>query len=68
MKAIEAVGLRKLTVSINFYRTRYRVDRLTLGTHGGSAVLDPIAIERGQTIVDTIWRHLLPWPKQPRAM
>jgi hypothetical protein len=60
---IEAVELRMFSVPTNFYRTRYRVDRMTLATPAGTVVLDPIAIERGQAIVDTIWRHLVAWPR-----
>jgi hypothetical protein len=60
---IEAVALRMFSIPTNFYRTRYRVDRMTLATSGGSVVLDPVAIERGQAIVDTIWRRLLAWPQ-----
>jgi hypothetical protein len=63
---IEELALRGFTVSTNCYRTRYRVDRMTLATASGSVVLDPIAIEQGQAIVDTIWRRLVAWP--PRAL
>lgn len=56
---IEELALRGFTVSTNCYRTRYRVDRMTLATASGSVVLDPIAIEQGQAIVDTIWRRLV---------
>jgi hypothetical protein len=65
---MEAVALRMFSIPTNFDRTRYRVDGMTLATRGGSVVLDPIAIERGQTIVDTIWRRLVAWPQPPRAM
>lgn len=55
---IEEARLRKFYVWTNFERRRSRVDRLKLATLDGSVVLDPIAIESGQTIVDTIWRRL----------
>jgi hypothetical protein len=54
---LEEAGLREFYAP-NFYRWRARVDRLKLATRDGSVVLDPIAIESGQAIVDTIWRRL----------
>ena len=54
---LEAAGLREFYAP-NFSRWRSRVDRLRLATRDGSVVLDPVAIESGQTIVDTIWRRL----------
>jgi hypothetical protein len=55
---LEEAALRRFYVWTNFARTRFRVDRLKLATLDGSVVLDPIAIESGQRIVDTIWRRL----------
>src|SRR4029077_16300926 len=54
---LEEVVLRRFTIATGFYRRRFRVDRMRLTTADGSVVLDPIAIEGGQPIVDTIWRH-----------
>jgi hypothetical protein len=55
---LEDAALRRFEVATYYARKRCRVDRLKLATLDGSVVLDPIAIESGQTIVDTIWRRL----------
>jgi hypothetical protein len=55
---LEEAVLRKFWIWRRFWPWRCRVDRLRLGTLDGSVVLDPVAIEAGQTIVDTIWRRL----------
>jgi len=55
---LEAAGLRRFEVATYYARKRCRVDCLKLATPDGPVVLDPIAIEAGQTIVDTIWRRL----------
>lgn len=55
---LEDAALRGFSVATNYQRKRYRVDHLRLATRDGSVTLDPIAIDAGQTIVDTIWQAL----------
>ena len=55
---LEAAVLRKFWVWRRFQPWRCRVDCLRLATLDGPVVLDPVAIESGQTIVDTVWRRL----------